>query len=138
VPGWTSIFLRLPQRPGGPATAFIQEPAPPGPGPIPRSTLTLDSTTGAVSKWEPYSRANAGRKLRMWFRYLHTGEAFGIVGQAVAGLASAGGVVLVWTGLSLAWRRFLGWNRRRIVARNTLRSLRDKRAVAVEDRAPAD
>jgi hypothetical protein len=29
-----------------------------------------------------------------------------VVGQIAAALASAGGVVLVWTGLALAWRRF--------------------------------
>jgi len=39
-------------------------------------------------------------------RPVHTGEAVGVVGQMVAALASAGGVVLVWTGLALAWRRF--------------------------------
>jgi uncharacterized iron-regulated membrane protein len=39
-------------------------------------------------------------------RPVHTGEAGGVVGQTVPALASAGGVVLVWTGLDLAWRRF--------------------------------
>jgi uncharacterized iron-regulated membrane protein len=106
VPGWTSILLRLPARPGALATAFIQEPAPPGPGPYPHSQLSLDPFTAEVVTWEPYARANAGRKLRTWFRYLHTGEAFGIGGQLVAGLASAGGAMLVWTGLTLVWRRF--------------------------------
>ncbi len=113
VPRWESIMLRLPARPGGPVTAFIREPATPGPGPIPRSVLTLDAATAEVVRWEPYASANLGRKLRTWFRYLHTGEALGIVGQLVAGLASAGGVLLVWTGLSLCWRRFRAWTRRR-------------------------
>src|SRR5262245_19912288 len=122
VPGWRSIVLRLPPRPGGPVTAFIQEPAPPGPGPIPRSQLTLDPFSAEVAKWEPYADANAGRKLRTWSRYLHTGEVFGIAGQAIAALASAGAVMLVWTGLSLAWRRFLGWNRRRAMVRRTVRA----------------
>src|SRR5262245_3637954 len=132
VPGWRSIILRLPPRPGGPVTAFIEEPAAPGPGPIPRSQLTLDPFSAEVAKWEPYAGANAGRKLRNWFRYLHTGEVFGIAGQAIAALASVGGVMLVWTGLSLAWRRFLGWTRRRVGGRRTLRALRAKGAVPGE------
>jgi uncharacterized iron-regulated membrane protein len=117
VPGWTSIFLRLPARPGAPVTASIQEPPRPGPGPVPRSQLSLDPVTAEVVRWEPYASANAGRKLRVWFRYLHTGEAFGIGGQLVAGLASAGASVLVWTGLALAWRRFFAWRGRRGAAR---------------------
>jgi uncharacterized iron-regulated membrane protein len=126
-----SIFLRLPARPGGPVTAFIQEPAPPGPGPTPRSLLTLDPFTAETVKWEPYAGANAGRKLRTWFRYLHTGEVFGVAGQLVAGLASAGGAMLVWTGLALAWRRFFAWNGSRAAAR------RAGRGMAVKDAEPS-
>jgi hypothetical protein len=40
---------------------------------------------------------------------LHTGEVLGLAGQTIAGIASFGGAVLVWTGLSLAWRRFVQW-----------------------------
>ena len=46
----------------------------------------------------------------------HTGELFGLTGQIVAGVASTGGVVLVWTGLSLAVRRFFTWRARRRAA----------------------
>ena len=62
-------------------------------------------------KWEPYSENSTGRKLRSWFRGLHTGEAFGFFGQTIAGLASLGGCFLVWTGLAMAWRRFRSWGR---------------------------
>jgi uncharacterized iron-regulated membrane protein len=107
VGDWDRIMLRLPQRPGGPVTAFIvQEPSW---GPIPRSQLTLDPITGAVLRWEPSTTASLGRKLRTWVRYLHTGEAFGVLGQLIAGVASAGGVLLIWTGFALAWRRFRAW-----------------------------
>ncbi|HEX6736709.1 MAG TPA: PepSY domain-containing protein, partial [Vicinamibacteria bacterium] len=51
-------------------------------------------------------------RLRSWMRWIHTGEAGGWPGQAVAGLASAGGALLVWTGLALAWRRWRAWRRR--------------------------
>jgi len=42
-------------------------------------------------------------------RFGHTGELGGIAGQLIAGTASFGGVILVWTGLALAVRRFAGW-----------------------------
>jgi uncharacterized iron-regulated membrane protein len=42
-------------------------------------------------------------------RFAHTGEVLGLPGQTVAGIVSAGGAVLVWTGLALAWRRCRSW-----------------------------
>ena len=109
-PGWVTLTLRLPQRPGGPVTAFIQ--APPSWHPSPRSVLTLDAATAEVVRWEPFAAANMGRKLRVLARVLHTGEVGGVVGQLVAGLASAGGSVLVCTGIALAWRRYRAWSAR--------------------------
>ena len=48
------------------------------------------------------SRASLpGRKARTWLRFAHTGEVYGLAGQTVAGLVTAGGAVLVWTGLAL-------------------------------------
>jgi uncharacterized iron-regulated membrane protein len=47
--------------------------------------------------------------LRSWIRFTHTGETGGIVGQFIGFLACIGGAFLVWTGFSLAWRRFRGW-----------------------------
>jgi uncharacterized iron-regulated membrane protein len=104
LPGWVLISLRFPQQPGAPVTASIQEPA--GPHPNPRSQLTLDPATAEVKKWEPFSGHNLGRRLRVWVRPLHTGEAGGIVGQIIASLGAAGGMLLVWTGLSMARVRF--------------------------------
>ena len=107
VPGWVALTLRLPQRSGAPIVAIIQES--PAWHPASRSQLTLDASTAAVVSWEPFAAQNLGRRLRSWVRPLHTGEAAGLVGQAVAGLASTGGVFLVYTGVALAWRRFRGW-----------------------------
>ena len=64
-------------------------------------------------KLELYASQPPGRKVVGWLRFTHTGEAFGLPGQTVAGLASAGAVMLVWTGLSLALRRLAAWWRRR-------------------------
>jgi uncharacterized iron-regulated membrane protein len=107
VPGWVAITLRLPQRPTAPIVAVVQEP--PAWHPAPRSLLTLDASSAAVVSWEPFAAQNLGRRLRSWVRPLHTGEAAGVVGQAVVGLASTGGAFLVYTGAALAWRRFRGW-----------------------------
>ena len=68
--------------------------------------LTLDPFTGAVLRKESFSDYNLGRQVRSWTRFLHTGEALGIAGKALASIASAGSVLLIWTGFALAWRRF--------------------------------
>ncbi|MFI5328946.1 MAG: PepSY domain-containing protein, partial [Candidatus Rokuibacteriota bacterium] len=98
------------QRPEATVTFFIQEPV--GWHPSPRSQLVLDPITADVVKWEPFAGQNMGRRLRAWVRPLHTGEAGGLAGQTIAFLASAGGAMLVWTGIALAWRRFRSWRRR--------------------------
>jgi len=46
-----------------------------------------------------------GQRTRRWLRFIHTGEAYGLAGQTVAGLASLAACLLVATGLALAWRR---------------------------------
>jgi uncharacterized iron-regulated membrane protein len=112
VPGWVAISLRMPPRPDSPLTFVIQEPV--GWHPAPRSQLVLNASTGDIVKWEPFAGQNPGRRLRAWVRPLHTGEAGGITGQAMAGVVSAGATVLVWTGLSLAWRRLRNFRRRSV------------------------
>lgn len=104
VPGWRSITLRLPTGADAPMTFTIYR----GHRARPdlRGQLTVGRERGQIVRWEPYSSQSRGQKLRAWSRWVHTGEAGGFLGQTVAGLASAGGAVLVWTGLSLAWRRF--------------------------------
>jgi uncharacterized iron-regulated membrane protein len=116
LPSWRSIAMRLPQREGQPVTFTINDRA--RLNPMARSTLTVDSANGRVVRWEPFETLPAAQRLRTWMRFGHTGEAWGLIGQIVAGLASAGACVLVWTGFALAWRRFVAWRarRRRVVA----------------------
>ena len=68
--------------------------------------ITLDPFTGSILQREGFSDQNLGRQVRSWTRFLHTGEALGVVGKFVAGLASVGALLLVWTGFALTWRRF--------------------------------
>jgi uncharacterized iron-regulated membrane protein len=78
-----------------------------------RSTMTVDAATGASKKWEPYGEQNSARQLRSWFRFTHTGETGGLVGQFLGMIACIGGAFLVWTGFSLALRRLQNWWKRR-------------------------
>jgi uncharacterized iron-regulated membrane protein len=113
VPVWNSIVFRLPAQIGAPATFSIDDDS--SWNQMARSNLTLDAQTGEVVKWEPYQSLNAGRQLRTWARFAHTGESLGIIGQILAGLATLGGCFLVWTGFSLAFRRFRSWlNKRKL------------------------
>ena len=73
------------------------------------TTLSLDPFTGEILKTHSYANLNAAQRVRSWTRFLHTGEALGALGQAVAALASLGGCVLVYTGFALAWHRWRRW-----------------------------
>ena len=108
----TAITLRIPARAGAPLAFTIVDGA--SWNPMARSQLTLDAATGAVRQWQPYAGQSLGQRARGWMRLGHTGELFGLTGQIVAGLACAGGVVLVWTGVSLAVRRLFAWRARRV------------------------
>lgn len=112
APAWKSISLRLPITKDA-AVFTIDE------GIywniFGRSTLTIDTRTAEVAKWEAYGEQNYARQLRSWFRFTHTGESGGYAGQFIGFLACIGGAVLVWTGISLAIRRLWRWKARRPV-----------------------
>jgi uncharacterized iron-regulated membrane protein len=111
MPGWQIISLRIPTSADAPAIFTIDQGS--GGQPQKRGQLTLDRKSGEVVQWEPFSSYTAGRKLRTFLRFAHTGEVAGIIGQTIAGLASLGGAVLVYTGLALSLRRFRAWVARR-------------------------
>ncbi len=103
VAGWQSINLRLPATTESSLLFSIDTGN--GGQPARRSQLTLDRKTGTEVRWEPYSALSRGRRWRMWMRFAHTGEVFGLLGQGIAGLASLGAAFLVYTGISMALRR---------------------------------
>jgi uncharacterized iron-regulated membrane protein len=111
VEGWRSIQMQVPQRPDAPVTFAIDR----GNGGQPhlRAQLALERATGEVARWEPAANNTAGRRLRSWLRFAHTGEVYGLAGQTVAAVVTLGGAFLVFTGLSLAWRRLYSWRARR-------------------------
>ena len=69
----------------------------------------MNRVSGAAVAYVPFTDQSPGVQARRWVRFLHTGEALGLAGQTLAGLASAAAALLVWTGLSLALRRFMRW-----------------------------
>ncbi|MES2606670.1 MAG: PepSY-associated TM helix domain-containing protein [Pseudomonadota bacterium] len=72
-----------------------------------RHTLSLDRESGAIVSRRGFAELAEAQRLRGIARFLHTGEVLGFWGQTIAGLASAAAVLLVWTGLALAWRRLI-------------------------------
>jgi uncharacterized iron-regulated membrane protein len=76
-----------------------------------RSTATFDRD-GRLVATETFGDQSLGRRVRSVMRFAHTGEVLGLPGQTVAGIVSAGAVVMVWTGLALSWRRFRAWTAR--------------------------
>lgn len=103
-PGWRSLSARLPGSARAPVTFTVSR----GDRGRPdlRAQLTLDPRSGEVVRWETFVSQSPGRRARSWVRWAHTGEVGGAAGQTLAGLASAGAAVLVWTGWAMAWRRF--------------------------------
>jgi uncharacterized iron-regulated membrane protein len=127
VPGWRTINMRMPASEGAPVVFAIDK----GDGGQPqyRSTLTLDRASASVLSFEAFADQSLGRRLRSISRFAHTGEVLGIPGQTIAGLATGGAVVLVWTGIALALRRFRAWIGRR--------ATREDDTVEVQDASAA-
>ena len=114
VPEWRTMTTRLAASAKAPVVVSVDEGY--GGQPQMRTTLTIDRASGEVVKAEDFASLSAGRRARSWLRFAHTGEIYGLAGQTVAGLATAGGAVLVYTGISLALRRLAAWLRRRRAA----------------------
>jgi uncharacterized iron-regulated membrane protein len=111
VPAWRTMSTRLATSEQAPIVLTVDVGY--GGQPQKRQTLTLDRATASIARNETFESLSAGRRARSWLRFAHTGEFYGLAGQTIAGLVSAGGVVLVYTGIALACRRLIAWVRRR-------------------------
>ena len=110
VPGWRTMTTRLATSAKSPIVLTVDEGY--GGQPQKRHTMSFDRASGAVIKDETFQSLSIGRRARSWLRFAHTGEFYGLTGQTIAGIASAGGAFLVYTGLALAIRRLLRWIKR--------------------------
>lgn len=62
--------------------------------------------TGVISEKTFYTSSGPGMRLRRWVRLLHSGDAFNGPSRFIAILGCLAGCFLVWTGYSMAYRRF--------------------------------
>lgn len=113
--GWRTITLNVSDNPNTPVQAVIDTGA--GGQPQARIQYVLNRDSGAVVKRTAFADGSLGQRLRTFVRFGHTGEYGGLVGQIIAAIASLGACVLVYTGLSLAFRRLIAaLRRKRVVA----------------------
>ncbi len=109
LPAWTSLTYRAGNTAAAPTPATVTLRTADAWPRTALTTLSIDPYTGEILKTNGYASLNAAQRVRSWTRYLHTGEALGALGQAIAALASLGGCVLVYTGFALAWHRWRRW-----------------------------
>lgn len=102
---WQSITLNLPEQNARVVEFRVDNGN--GGQPQHRHDFTLDAFSGAVEDSRPFESQSAGQRSRSIIRFLHTGEVFGLPGQTLAGLVSLTSVLMVWTGLALAYRRLI-------------------------------
>lgn len=115
---WKSLLMRMPAEKDAAVVFTLDE----GDGgkPQQRAQLSISRKDATVLRWEPFSSNSRGRQWRIYARFLHTGEIFGIVGQLIALFAALSALVLVWTGFSLALRRWSAWKNRRALHRRKM------------------
>ncbi|MDE2876814.1 MAG: PepSY-associated TM helix domain-containing protein [Gemmatimonadota bacterium] len=105
VPGWRTIVLTLPR----PDHAEVRVEVRTGRSGQPQkaAVLAVDRETGAVVSAESFRDESPNHRAQELLRYAHTGEYWGLAGQALAGLSALAVVVLAWTGFTVAlvmWR----------------------------------
>ncbi|RZU38855.1 PepSY-associated TM helix domain-containing protein [Edaphobacter modestus] len=108
---WKSLEMRLPSE-KDPNVAFRLEEGD-GSDPRQRVQLVLARKDGHVVRVDHFSNNSPGRQWRLYARFIHTGEMFGVVGRIVALLACISAFMLVWTGFSLSLRRVASWRKRK-------------------------
>jgi uncharacterized iron-regulated membrane protein len=108
-PEWTSIGLETKAAAGGALNLVVFEPA--AFATRGRIQLAVDPYSGEVLTKTAFEDRSPGTRARVWIRFLHTGEAFGLPGRIIATIASAASLFLVYTGFMLSWRRFFGRKR---------------------------
>jgi uncharacterized iron-regulated membrane protein len=109
LPEWQAFTLRVSPDPGAPVTVSLDCTTAPG-NPVPAAR---DRSSRQLLRVDDSAAPSLGNRFRLLVRFGHTGERWSLVGQTIAGLASAAAAMLVWTGIALTWRRFRAWQLRR-------------------------
>jgi uncharacterized iron-regulated membrane protein len=105
MPEWRILTLQLPLA--GEKAVRIDVDRGYGGEPQKRSTLEVDLESAGLISTQSFADQTTGRRWRTLIRFLHTGEALGLVGQTLAGVVSFVSLILIWTGVKLAWRRYI-------------------------------
>lgn len=103
APEWRSIVVHVP-RDESPEVAVEVRTGSAG-QPQRAAAVTVDARNRAVVRWEAFGDVGPGRRGQEFLRHAHTGEYWGVAGQALAAAASLAVLCLAWTGLAMAWRR---------------------------------
>lgn len=111
IPEWQTMQFTLAKQPMDSIAFKVDSGS--GGEPQKRSTLILSTQTGELIQTLSFNDMSTYRKARSYIRFLHTGEAFGLIGQTVAGLASLFACLLVYTGSMLSWRRWQKYKARK-------------------------
>jgi uncharacterized iron-regulated membrane protein len=103
---WTKINLIVPPDPQSPTVRVLVNNSG-GILPMQRTTLIFDRVASEIRSSEGYDDMTSGQKARMFMRFVHTGEQFGLVGSTIAGLATLAACFLVYSGFALSYRRLV-------------------------------
>jgi uncharacterized iron-regulated membrane protein len=106
-PGWRSIMLTTSPANAGGAVNFVVSMGILGQRSLIRN-VTVDQASRRIVKIRVWENDDGSTRARAIARFGHTGEIIGPIGQTVAFLACLAGIVLVYTGFALSWRRFFG------------------------------
>lgn len=110
--GWNRMTIRMPHGPDNHMDVIFDHGNGLQPHKIHTYEASLESKKIELAK-DSFQNANWGRKIRMWVRYTHTGELFGIPGQILAALTSIAAIFLVYTGFALSIRRLIQSRKRK-------------------------
>jgi uncharacterized iron-regulated membrane protein len=104
-PDWQTLSVKLPS--GQAARVVMTVDTGNGTQLSRQTTYTVSRVSGEVLGVSGAEDQPAGRRARVFLRFLHTGEVYGFIGQSLAGLASLASVFLFYTGFALAYRRLI-------------------------------
>lgn len=115
-PGWQRMSFAGPIEPGKPLKFELDLGNGAQYGKRFEAIIAADGTL--LSTVRPFDKRTPASRMRVFIRFLHTGEVYGLIGQTIAGLGSLASLFLVWTGFALSYRRLIRYRRKR--QRNTL------------------
>lgn len=104
-PDWQTLSVKLPN--GQAARVVMTVDTGNGTQLSRQTTYTVSRVSGELLGVSGAEDQPAGRRARVFLRFLHTGEVYGFIGQTLAGLASLASVFLFYTGFALAYRRLI-------------------------------